>query len=296
MGQNNTDLVVDPVERARQAADRTFQARIDQVMAAREYLMLCCAAAAGVESPELDRAVVRAEDLLTELRQDMQAITNTLGHDYDLGGFTALIHMIEPILFEIGQFGLMTGYVKFLRHLPQDWHPVGGQGGHTWYRGAKTDKALLVLDAGHYDATTFNHGDDFGVGTYFSSSFAGALGYGSCTFGHNLPGLRILRAKWIPVDERPDRNPFDSDDDLSPDPDGFDCRTSIGPLMIERKLTQAEIQRLHRASSLRHGLAVLAKDLGYDAVEYLQSYEGHILLAVVNLPVTGDDVVLVRYG
>jgi hypothetical protein len=262
-------------------ADERFAARTIHVGELRQELADCFATAPQTE--QMDRLLVRARDLLAVLGADMKKIEEDLGPGYDLDQFQALTDQIDQVVDNVAHIPLIYLYDVLVRTLPPDWRPVRGTGGHVWFRGSSLGNALPVLQAGHFDSNVTFHGAAFGVGTYFARNYDEAEQYGECVFGMNSPGAKILRVK-IQLELHPP----------APDPGWQRIETLDIEGDIDELLGWTARTRLRDAANRGKTLTQIAREQEYDAVEFLECDEGHILVVLKNLPVTAANLVFIK--
>ncbi|MBQ1073513.1 hypothetical protein KBX06_10105 [Micromonospora sp. C31] len=242
------------------------------------------------DSAELDRVLVQAHDLVLALQQDVQKYHAELGVHYDHDGYQTLIKDINFVLSEVNDIRPAGNYEKLLRHLPVDWRTPANNGGCTWFRGVKIDKAFVVLDPGHFDCKTTNSGNYYGVGTYFSPRLATAVKYGACVFGKDLSHLNVLRVKDLSKPPKPE-----DDVPVAPANNGFVGLCQVGTpgwLLIEAAWDTNTCLRIETAQQPFHELAIVAWERGFQALEYLESGEGHLMVVLIDLDVSWQDIIL----
>jgi hypothetical protein len=260
-------------------ADERFAELTVHVVGLRQELAACFATAP--DSTQMDGLLARARDLLEVLDADRKKIEGDLGPEYDLGGFRALTDQVDQVMDSVSAIPLIYLYDDLVQRLPQGWQAVRGNGGHVWFRGTSIDNALTVLKAGHFDCTYTRTGAYFGKGTYFTPTYAVAEKYGECVFGMNNPGDNILRVRQKSANAKGTNAPFT-------------VRQKILDLELEVELDYDTTRRIRDSYNAGMMLTRIAKEQRYDAVEFLQSDEGHILVVLKDLPCTAADVVFLQ--
>lgn len=268
-------------------ADERFSARTKHVLDLTEELTRCFATAPQTE--EMDRLLAQARVLLATLNSDMKEIKDDLGPNYDLGQFEALTVQIQQVLDNTGSIPLIYLYRDVVSKLRDGWQPVKGTGGFQWYRGTSIDNGLKVLEVKHFDSSFTGSGAYFGVGTYFTVSYDVADKYvlsrhgSGCVFGMNNPGLRILKARHF------------KNLPSTAVPTGWQ---RIGSVEFEGNLADLGLdaaRRFRDSANVGQTLTKLAKEAGYQAVEFLESNEGHLLVVLIDLPLTTVEVVFITF-
>jgi hypothetical protein len=268
-------------------ADERFAALAVHVVELREELAACFATAP--DSAQMDGLLARARDLLEVLDEDRKKIEGDLGPEYDVSGFQTLTDQVHQVMDSVTSIPLIYLYDDLVRRLPQGWQAVRGNGGHVWFRGTSIDNALTVLNAGHFDCTYTRTGAYFGKGTYFTPTYAVAEKYGECVFGMNNPGDNILRVRQVK------QQPTASSVAASLTSNApFVAQQRILDLVLEVELDYDATRRIRDSANAGMTLTRIAKEQGYDAVEFLESDEGHILVVLKDLPCTAADVVFIR--
>lgn len=267
-------------------ADERLATRTRHVLELSEELSHCFATAP--QTAEMDRLLAQARELLAALDADMKTIGQDLGPNYNLGHFEELQRHISQITDSVSSIPLIHLYRQVVSKLRPEWQPVKGGGGFAWYRGTSIDNGLKVLAEGHFDSNFTSSGAYFGLGTYFATDYAVAETYvlnrhgAGCVFGMNLPTLRILRARHFTL-------PLPT----TPPPEGW-CR--IENVEFEGNLTDLGYdapRKFRDSGNYGKTLTSLARDAGYQAVEFLDSAEGHLLILLIDLPLTTVDVVFI---
>ena len=268
-------------------ADERFTVRTKQVLDLTEELTACFATAP--QTAEMDRLLAQARVLLDVLAKDMDEITKDLGPNYDLGQFEALKVQIQQVLDTTTSIPLIYLYRDVVSKLPVGWQPVKGTGKFQWYRGTSIDNGLKVLEVKRFDSNYTSSGAYFGVGTYFTVSYDVAEKYvlsrhgSGCVFGMNIPGLRILKARHF------------KDLPSTAVPTGWQ---RIGNVEFEGSLADLGYdapRRFRDSANVGQTLTKLAKEAGYQAVEFLESNEGHLLVVLIDLPLTTVEVVFITF-
>ena len=263
------------------AADVLLAEREGEVLELKNGLAL-----AAARSVEADKLLARAAQLLAALAGDIKNIGDDLGADYDLRLFQALHDQIDRVLKDVGSIQLVHLGQTITGCLRPGWQAVEGRGQFAWYRGTSLDNAIEVLRAKHFDPDYQGSGAYFGVGTYFADTYADALNYVNnrysgkgCVFGMNVSGLRVLKARHL-------KHPLPA----APPPPGW---LRMSNVEFDGELAYDAEQRIRDTMNTAKTLVQLAKESDYQAVEWLETEEGHLFVVVIELPLTAVDVVLI---
>jgi hypothetical protein len=264
-----------------QAADKLLVAHLLEVAELRRRL--AAAFRQGARSAEMDRLLVQANDLFAAVVADMNQIRNDLGPDYDLDQFKALADDIHYAVTRAGEIPLNQDYVFMLRKLPKFWTPVGDTAGHHWFRGVSLNDALTVFTDDKFNSMFVRHGTTFGKGTYFAPTIAGTSHYGKCVFAIRSPGPKVLRALQLSDLDQPRRPGWDR------------IETMEVEGTVAETLGWDAARRITNSGEFAKTTVQIAREQGYDAVELVESAEGHILIVLRNLPLCEADVVVMQH-
>jgi hypothetical protein len=221
------------------------------------------------------RLLAKAEGLLAQLGQELKKTKEeTAGYGYEMDEFNLLSDLIRGYGADV-QHILRTSGVrqKLISKLGADWTPKA-RADLEWFHGTYMDVAIKILDLGYLDANaTGGAGKKFGPGTYFTQELKVTEGYGDCVFGINVADLKILTARDIPLG-----NPFE---------DG-------GLQVTPGKISEEELKKIRSEGNPCADLTKWAQANGYDAIEFTESTEGHILIVLKNIEVNRTNVVSLK--
>ncbi len=217
----------------------------------------------------------QAKDLFKLLGDEVRKTRDeTAGYGYDTYGFDLLA-------------GQIMGFENDVKYILQNsgsrqdlMARLGGalrpQADLTWFHGTYITFAISILDSGCFKANaTGGAGKKFGPGTYFTQIRTTAEAYGECVFGINIAGLRILTARDIPFNPG---NPFDEG--------GLKVLTGADwgepPEIVLNTVNPCA------------ALTVYAQQNGFDAIEFVDSTEGHILILLIDFQVDPTNVIYLK--
>ncbi len=217
----------------------------------------------------------QAKELLKRLGNEVRKTKDeTAGYGYDTYGF-------DLIASQIVGFENDVKYILQNSSSRQDLiTKLGGalrpRADLTWFHGTYITFAINILDSGCFKANaTGGAGKKFGPGTYLTQIRTTAEAYGECVFGISVAGLNILTARDIPFSLD---NPFDQG--------GLKVRTGAdweGPPEI-----------VLNAFNPCAALTAYAQQNGFDAIEFIESTEGHILILLIDFQVDPTNVIYIK--
>jgi len=217
------------------------------------------------------KLLARADNLLTQLDRELKKTKEeTGGYGYDTGEFDLISALILRHRADV-HFTLETSAVRqeLMSKLGADWTPKA-RADLKWFHGTYMGVASKILKAGYLDANaTGGAGKKFGPGTYFTQDLQVTEGYGDCVFGISVADLKILQARDTPL-----QNPFG---------DG-------GLQVLTDGISEELLTKIRSEGNPCAALTKWAQATGYDAIEFLESSEKHILIVLKNLPVNRTNV------
>jgi hypothetical protein len=219
--------------------------------------------------------LAQADDLLALLAKEVKRMKEeTAEYGYDTSGFDTLSFQIQGFKVDV-QNAVITSGVRAELMLKLGGAPKG-RADLEWFHGTYMSVAIKILDTGHLDASaTGGAGKKFGPGTYFTQALEKTAGYGDCVFGISVAGFNILRVRDTPLDPG---NPFGEG----------------GLEVLTGGISAEELKEIRAEANSCVALTRLAQQKGYDAIEFIVSSEGHILIVLKNIKVDGTNVVYLK--
>jgi hypothetical protein len=217
--------------------------------------------------------LAQADDLLALLAKEVKRMKEeTAEYGYDTSGFDTLSFQIQGFKVDV-QNAVRTSAVRKELMLKLGGVPTA-RADLDWFHGTYMSVAIKILDTGHLDASaTGGAGKKFGPGTYFTQALQKTAGYGDCVFGISVAGFNIL--KDTPLDPG---NPFGEG----------------GLQVLTDGISAEELKKIRAEANSCAELTKLAQQKGYDAIEFTESSEGHILIVLKNIKVDGTNVVYLK--
>jgi len=221
------------------------------------------------------KLLAKANDLLVLLDKELKKTREETaeGYGYDTRDFDLLSSQILGYQADVQHILRISGVrQELISKLGNDWKP-GVRTNQKWFHGTYMSVAVKILNAGYLDANaTGGAGKKFGPGTYFTQDLTVTEGYGDCVFGISVADLNILSAQDTPLD-----NPFEG-----------------GLQVLTDGISEEELAKIRSDGNPCAALTKLAQAKGYDAIEFLESSENHILIVLKNIPVNPTNVVSLK--
>jgi hypothetical protein len=215
-----------------------------------------------------DQLFTKANELLGQLSKELQKTRDeTAGYGYDTTDFDTLKYQIQGFKQDVKYTLLNSSVRKELEiKLGPDW-VANARTDLMWFHGTYMGPAISILNDKCFKAeATGGAGKKFGPGTYCTQVPAVAEQYGSCIFGISLAGRNILTAR----------------------------DTSRGPQIWTGAQWEAAPAEIHGSANLCAALTIWAKDKRYDAIEFTESSEGHILILLIDVPIDATNVAYLK--